>query len=91
MWMIIKAIDLLFSVMYYLIFARIILSWFVRNPYNKYYAILIQVTEPILAPFRNLLLKFGGGRYGIDFSPMLAILALIFVRDILLRILYLGL
>lgn len=87
MWMIAKAVDLLFSVMYYLIFARIILSWFVRNPYNKYYSVLMQVTEPILAPFRNLLFKMGGGKYGIDFSPMIAILVLFFVRDILIGIL----
>ncbi len=87
MWMIVKTIDLLFSVVYYLIFARIILSWVIRNPYNKYYVILVQLTEPILAPFRNLLSRTGIGRSGIDISPMIAILVLIFIRNIILGIL----
>ncbi len=87
MWMLAKTIDLLFTVVYYLIFARIILSWVVRNPGNRYYAILIQLTEPILGPVRNLLSKTGIGRSGIDLSPMVAILLLIFIRNILLGIL----
>lgn len=89
MWMFIEAIKLLFDVLYWLIIARIILSWVVRNPYNKYYAILGQITEPILAPFRNLLFKIGGGKYGIDFSPILALLALQIVRNILIRLIVL--
>ncbi|NLK73198.1 MAG: YggT family protein [Clostridiales bacterium] len=93
MWTIIRAIDLLFEIMYYLIIARIILSWVIRNPYNKYYMILVQITEPVLAPFRNLIYRVGGGRYGIDFSPILAIFALSVIRNIIIRIismLYIG-
>jgi len=61
-----------------LIFARAILSWFPsidsRNPLVD---ILVQVTEPILAPIRSLM-----PRTVIDFSPMIASLILIFVAQI---------
>lgn len=85
--MLIRTLDILFEVIYYLIIIRIILSWVIRDPYNKYYSMLVQVTEPILSPFRNLIHRFGGSGLGIDISPILAIFALSFIRDIIMRIL----
>ncbi len=61
-----------------LIFARAILSWFPRiDSRNPLVDILVQVTEPILAPIRSLM-----PRTVIDFSPMIASLILIFVAQI---------
>jgi YggT family protein len=81
----IKAVQLFFQVVVYIILARIIMSWFVRNPYsNKIYMLLLQLTEPILAPFRKLTGRFAGN-YGIDFSPILALLALNFISAIIVR------
>ena len=42
------------------------------------------VSDPILAPFRRLPLQFGG----IDFSPMVAFLALSVLRSFLVNVLY---
>ncbi len=38
---------------------------------------LYRLTEPMLRPIRNLLPNFGG----IDFSPLIAILILLFLKD----------
>jgi len=59
--------------------ARAIASWFVRDWGNPLMRFLLDVTEPILAPLRRLL-PFA---MGMDFSPMIAILGLFFVRGLL--------
>ena len=69
----------------YLIFARVIMSWIVRDLRNPIVHFIYQVTEPILSPFRNLLSKFGVGGM-IDFSPILALLSLQFLAGIVARI-----
>ncbi|MEI8215695.1 MAG: YggT family protein [Eubacteriales bacterium] len=81
----INAVQLFFQVVVYIILARLIMSWFVRNPYsNKIYMLLIQLTEPILAPFRKLLGRFGAS-YGVDFSPILALLAINLISMLIVR------
>lgn len=87
MWIIRDTVDMLFEVLYWLIIVKIVLSWVIRDPYNKYYALLSQITEPILAPFRNLLQRFGAGRTGLDFSPILALMALRFIKSIIISLL----
>jgi len=53
-------------------FARIILSWIGYNPNNPLHNIIHEITEPILAPIRQILPRFGM----FDFSPMIAIFVL---------------
>ena len=62
------------QLLYWLLFARIIISWFPIDPYNTIIAFLIQITDPILAPFRRLRLQIGM----IDLSPLFAFAALYF-------------
>ena len=45
---------------------------------------LYRITEPVLQQIRNMLPNFGG----IDFSPLIAILLLLFIKDGLLRQIY---
>ena len=67
----------------YIVIAAVIMSWLVglnvvnsRNDLVRSIGnFLYQVTEPALAPIRNLLPNMGG----IDFSPMILIIALIFL------------
>jgi YggT family protein len=70
-----------FQVLYWLIIARVILSFF-RSPYNPVTRFVYEITEPILAPFRRILPK--GGM--IDFSPFLAILSLNLLEWLLLNL-----
>jgi len=84
-----NAIDTFFQILVYLILGRAILSWFVRNPYGslyKVYSAIIQITDPILAPCRKLLARFGMGGT-IDFSPILAIIGLTVINSIIINIL----
>ena len=72
-----------------------ILSWLIAfnviNTTNRLiYTIgdfLYRITEPALRPIRNLLPNFGN----IDFSPLVAILLLIFLKDGILRQLHIWL
>jgi YggT family protein len=70
-----------FQVLYWLIIARVILSFF-RSPSNPVTRFIYEVTEPVLVPFRRILPK--GGM--IDFSPFLAILSLSLLELLLLNI-----
>ena len=56
----------LFSFVYYVcriltyaIVARAILSWFVRSRQNLIFMILDDITEPLLAPLRRIIPRFG--------------------------------
>lgn len=90
MVLIISAVNLFFQVLIYLILGRAILSWFVRNPYDtmgKIYSMIIRITEPILAPCRRLLSRFSMMGM-IDFSPILALIALSVINRIIVNVLW---
>ena len=57
------------------IFVRVAFSWIGPNPRNRLFMISYQITEPVLAPIRNLLPR----GLGIDLSPMIAIFVLVIV------------
>lgn len=88
MLILMRAVNFFFQVLIYLILARAIMSWFVRSPYGglyKAYSTIIQITEPILAPCRKLLLRFGMGGT-IDFSPIVAIIGLTVINGVIINI-----
>jgi YggT family protein len=63
----------LLEIVGYLIFARVIISWLPINRDNPILQFIYQVTEPILAPIRNLISRSSiGGGMMIDFSPIVA-------------------
>ncbi|MCK9556784.1 MAG: YggT family protein [Candidatus Cloacimonetes bacterium] len=72
--LIIRMIDIYNMV----IFARVIASWLVQNPYNPIYRFLFSMTEPILAPLRRVMPNMG-----LDFSPIVAYLLLNILQRIL--------
>ena len=64
------------------IFARVILSWVpVKLPWGLG-EFVFSISEPILAPIRRALPSAGG----MDFSPLVALIAIQAVASILLRI-----
>ena len=67
--------DIILSVFYWLILIRALISWVNPDPYNTIVQFLYRVTEPILQPIRKLLPPMG-----IDISPIIAFLAIIFFR-----------
>ncbi len=65
-------INLLLQALTFAILARVIISWLPMNPGNPIVVILVQITEPILAPLRRIIPRIGM----FDLSPMIAILVL---------------
>ncbi len=80
-------ISTLIDLYMYVLIASAILSWLVAfnviNTRNRFvYAVgdfLYRITEPALAPIRRILPNLGG----IDLSPVVLILLLIFIRNLL--------
>jgi YggT family protein len=68
-----QLVSLLVRLEIILIFARVLLSWFPGiPPWHPAVRLLAAFTDPILMPFRRLLPTIGG----LDFSPIVAIVAL---------------
>ncbi|WP_088241750.1 YggT family protein [Calothrix rhizosoleniae] len=63
-----------------LLFIRILLTWFPNiNWYNPPFSVLSQITDPYLNIFRSIIPPLGG----MDFSPILAIIALQILQGVL--------
>ena len=78
-------LDFALSAYMWIIIGRAIISWVNADPYNPIVRFLYEVTEPVLARIRRVVPIFGGG---LDFSPMILILALIFLRSFLVPTLH---
>jgi YggT family protein len=64
----------------YVIIARAILSWINPDPYNPIVRFLYSITDPVLHAIRRRLPVFFGG---IDFSPWVVVLAIMFLQKFL--------
>jgi YggT family protein len=80
-------VNALFLVYTILIFARILLSWIPRIPYNPILSSVIgfiqEVTDPYLRLFRRIIPPLGGGGFALDLSPIIAIIVLIIAQSII--------
>ena len=65
------------------ILLRVVVSWYSPRPTNKLIIILYRVTEPLLAPLRRIIPRFGP----LDFSPLVAIILLQLIRYLSLYLL----
>jgi YggT family protein len=65
-----------------IIVARSLLSWVAPNPYEQPMRLLLEITEPILAPLRRIVPRIGM----IDITPVIAILILQLVGELVLRV-----
>jgi len=78
-----KIVDILLTMMYWLILIRALISWVSPDPYNPVVRFLYRTTEPILTPIRRLM-----PRMGIDLSPIIAFFVIIFLKSFLVASLY---
>ena len=60
----------------YVVIARAVISWVNPDPWNPIVQFLEKVTEPALAPIRRMI----GWRLGVDVSPIILILILMFLQ-----------
>jgi len=76
-------IDLLLTILYWLILIRALISWVNPDPFNTLVQFLYKTTDPVLEPIRRLLP--GSLRFGIDISPIIAFLAIMFLKSFLVN------
>lgn len=80
---VVRSLDILLDVIVWLIIGRSIASIVVRDYGNPLVRFLYDVTEPILMPFRKVMERLNIDTGMIDFSPLLAILAINLARRLL--------
>jgi YggT family protein len=78
-------IDYLLWIYMWIVIARAILSWVNPDPYNPIVRFLYNATEPVLYRLRRALPLFAGG---IDFSPIIVFVIILFLQQFLVRSLY---
>jgi len=77
-----RIVDLLLEAYKWVVIVSALLSWVNPDPYNPIVRFLYSVTEPVFRPIRRLI----GYRLGpIDISPIIVILAIIFIQSFLVR------
>ena len=73
-----KVLDVVLVIFMWIVIARAILSWVSPDPYNPIVRFIHNVTEPVLYQVRRRIpVSFGG----IDFSPIIVLLAVILCSD----------
>ena len=72
-----EVVDIVLLSYMIIIFARAVISWVNPDPYNQIVIFLFRATEPVLKPVRRLPFLRG---LGIDASPFIIILIIIFLR-----------
>ncbi|MBP9733901.1 MAG: YggT family protein [Candidatus Omnitrophica bacterium] len=81
-----QVLSAVLSIYSWIIIIRALISWVNPDPYNPIVVFLHRVTDPVLEPLRRLLPPERLG--GIDISPILALLAIMFTRFFLINSLY---
>jgi YggT family protein len=77
-------LDWVLTLYMYVIIGRALISWVNPDPWNPIVQFLERATEPVLSPIRRAL----GWRMGIDLSPIVAILVIVFLQYALVRSLF---
>jgi YggT family protein len=80
-----KILDVVLSAYMWILIIRAVLSWVSPDPYNPIVRALYSITDPVLSWLRRRLPLMAGS---IDFSPMVAILAIYFLRSFLVKTLF---
>jgi YggT family protein len=85
-------IMLVLQLYWWVVIAMIIMSWLIafnvvntRNEFvNQVWRILNALTEPVLRPIRRVLPNFSG----LDLSPLVLFLIIIFIQQVIIRYIY---
>jgi YggT family protein len=80
LWAVARLLDYVLWAYLWIVVIRALLSWVNPDPWNPIVRFLYQATEPVLRPIRRRL-----PMSGIDFSPMVVILAIYFLQWFLVR------
>jgi YggT family protein len=75
-------LDIALTIYMWIIIIRALLSWVNPDPYNPIVQFLHSITDPVMFRVRQLMPMSG---MGIDFSPIIVILAIIFLQEFLVK------
>ena len=78
-----RILNILFTVYIWVVIIRAVLSWIPVPSLYQLNVILFKLTEPALRPLRKLVPPYKTG--GLDLSPMILIVLLIFINSFLIR------
>lgn len=81
-----QVLEIALNIFYWLIIIRALISWVNPDPLNPIVQFLYKTTEPILSPIRKILPL--GFRFGIDISPIIAFLIILFLKSFLIKTLF---
>ncbi len=85
MYFLIQVVSVSFDVFYWMMIARVLLSWVSPRSYNKLIEFVVDVTDYVLIPIKRFIPTNVGG---VDFSPILAIFLLNFLKRLIISFLY---
>ena len=71
-----NVLDVVLSGYKWIIIIRALISWVNPDPYNPIVQALTRLTEPVLRPLRKLAPPY---KTGVDLSPLIAILIILFL------------
>ncbi len=78
-------LDVALNLYMWVIIIRALISWVNPDPYNPIVQFLYRITEPVLYPIRR---RLPFGRIGLDLSPIVVILVIIFLQYFLVASLH---
>jgi YggT family protein len=78
-----RLLDYVLTAYMWILIIRALISWVSPDPWNPIVQFLIRVTEPVLGPIRRRLPALSG----LDLSPMVAILGIMFLQWFLVDVL----
>ncbi|MFC1885213.1 YggT family protein [Thermodesulfobacteriota bacterium] len=80
-----NVLDFLLFTYMIIIIIRALISWVNPDPYNPIVRVLYSITEPVLYPIRR---RLPLNIRGIDISPIIVFLAILFIRAFLVQSLH---
>jgi len=78
-------LDIVLTIYMWIVIISALISWVNPDPYNPIVRFLFSVTEPVFATVRRLL-PFP--YMGMDFSPLIVLLIIVFMQQFLVRTLH---
>ena len=77
-------VDYILSIYVWVIIIRALITWVSPDPGNPVVQMLYRITDPVIEPVRRRMPNFGG----MDFSPLIVILAIFFLQNFVVRSLF---
>ncbi len=74
-----QVFDFVLTIYFYIVIVRALISWVNPDPYNVIVQFLHRATDPVLRPLQRAIPPLGG----IDVSPLVLLLAIMFLKSFL--------